>query len=130
MRYLIVRPWYPCPGVTSYPTSLVFFVAERSVQVMVCDDVEILENVHTAAVKTEVTEPSTAENSKGREEARGGHALKSSGEELFDVILLGGGAVTEAAKSVPVSDGGVEGVATETGRTPAERLDLVLDRWG
>lgn len=44
---------------------------------------------------------------------------RSSRGGLFDVILLGGGVGMEGTGSVPVR---------EEDRTPAERLDLVMDR--
>lgn len=114
-----------------YPTFHVRFATKYSVQVMVCDDGAIVENVETAAVKTVGTAPLAVDGGEEGEEASGGPAPRSSaGKDLFDVILLGGGVGTEAAELVTVGDGDGEGASIpERGRTPAGRLDLVLDRW-
>ncbi|CAM9783509.1 unnamed protein product [Pylaiella littoralis] len=110
--------------------SLVSRARGCSVQVMVCDDGAIVENVETAAVKTVGTAPLAVDGGEEGEEASGGPAPRSSaGKDLFDVILLGGGVGTEAAELVTVGDGDGEGASIpERGRTPAGRLDLVLDR--
>lgn len=46
---------------------------------------------------------------------------------LFDVILIGGGSWTGAVETVPVGKSDGEETRVQ-GRSPAERLDLVLDR--
>lgn len=85
-----------------------------SIRVLECDEGSILDHVGTAEGEAKA---STAAGQAG--------GARSYAGGLFDVILLGGGCGIEAAE--PVAVGGGEGKGKER-RTPAERLDLVLDR--
>lgn len=111
-----------------------------SVDVVVCDEGEMVENVIEMVAEAEAAKTLPAAATKGKEGQEHLAAPSASGGGLFDVILLGGGVgVDDAAEIVPDGkgprgeqvDGGGGGRKREAeaeGRTPAERLDLVLDR--
>lgn len=70
-----------------------------------------------------------AKGKGGKGEGEDPATLRASGGGLFDVILIGGGVGVDAA-GVAQDEKGPRGerVPGGEGRTPAERLDLVLDR--
>ncbi|CAM9524683.1 unnamed protein product [Scytosiphon promiscuus] len=103
--------------------SLVSQARGYSVSVLVGDERTILEGMRTSAA--------AAAGVRAQQGAGGDASSRSPPEELFDVILLGGGVGTDAAGYVPVEEeagDGIDGVARKGVTTPAERLDLVLDR--
>ncbi|CAM9244855.1 unnamed protein product [Ectocarpus sp. 12 AP-2014] len=102
--------------------SLVAQARGCSVTVLVCDEGEMLESVRTVVAEADSAKASTAaaaavgkDGDVGPDET----SHRSARGGLFDVILLGGGGGVEGAGSVPVR---------EEDRTPAERLDLAMDR--
>lgn len=97
-----------------------------------CDEGEMVESISTMVADAEAAKSSTA--AKGKEGEDRPIAPSASGGGLFDVILLGGGVgVDDVAELVPDGKGPrgervAGGKGEGEGRTPAERLDLVLDR--
>lgn len=103
-----------------------------------CDEGEMVESVSAMAADAEAANTLTA--AKGKEGKDHSVAPSASGGGFFDVILLGGGVgVDDAAglvsdgkgprgERVSWGEGEGEGEGDGEGRTPAERLDLVLDR--
>lgn len=100
---------------------------------MECDEASILEHV-----KNVNTEDGDATALKDR--SAGGAGIETDAQQsssaagLFDVILLGGGdgggggdEVGEEARGLDAAVG--PGRIKKAGLTPAERLDLVLDRY-
>lgn len=114
-----------------------------SVNVLVGDERGILESMRTATMATNVAKKSSTKLSAASAAAAGAQqqtekqgavsdaSLLRTPGELFDIIVLGGGARADAAEYVPVGeeagDGSVEGAGNE-GCAPAKRLDLLMDR--
>eukprot|EP00752_Nemacystus_decipiens_P011426 g10147.t1 len=110
--------------------SLVSGARGCSVRVVVCEEGDMVESISTMVADAEAAKALAA--AKGKEGEKHTTAPSTSGGGLFDVILLGGGVgVGDAAELVPDGEEPrgerVAGGEWE-GRTPAERLDLVLDR--
>ncbi|CAM9737612.1 unnamed protein product, partial [Ectocarpus sp. 8 AP-2014] len=103
--------------------SLVAKARGCSVTVLVCDEGEMLESVSKVVAEADSAKASTAAAAAAVGKDGGVRpdeaAHRSARGGLFDVILLGGGDGVEGAGSVSVS---------EEDRTPAEILDLVMDR--
>lgn len=98
---------------------------KKSVTVVECDEASILEVVKN--MNTEDGDATTVKDSGGGAGPETDAQQSSSAEGLFDVILLGGGDEVGGARGL---DAAVEpGRIKKAGLTPAERLDLVLDRY-
>lgn len=102
--------------------NIYMYVHLFSVSVLVCDEGEMLATIDRA----EGAKIATAVEGKEGEKRP---TPRASVGGLFDVILLGGGVGSDAAELAPHGEGPRgERVGAREGPTPAERLDLVLDR--
>lgn len=111
----------PYPPLSRVRSSL--FTLDGSVTVVVCPEAEMANHV---AAATAAAGHNMTGSSSGSEIP--GPGPRSSGRGLFDVILLGGGGGATASVPAGVGGRGEEGGAERAGLSPAERLDIVLDR--